>query len=185
MKLRERHDAGWAVFESAVHHDERGWLVEALRTEVLQHVAGEVAILQQNLSHSRQGVLRGLHYQLGAPQGKLLRLLRGRARDVIVDLRRHSPWFGRHFVFELAEDDSCSLWVPPGFAHGFFAREECLLMYSLTQPWDASLDRAVRWDSPALAIDWRLNGAEPILSARDRDAPLFGDAQVFDDADFR
>lgn len=180
MKLRTAHVAGWALFGAEVHRDGRGWLAETLRIEVLRAHAGPVAIAQQNLSRSRRGVLRGLHYQLGAPQGKLVQVLEGRVFDVIVDLRRDSPDFGTSFGFDLDAEEPQALWVPPGFAHGLLAREDCLLLYALTQPWDARLDRAIRWDSPGLAIDWPLDGLEPIVSARDREAPTLGEAEVFE-----
>ena len=180
MRLRTAHPSGWALFESLVHRDERGWLTESMRLDALQAHAGPVAIVQQNLSRSRRGVLRGLHYQLGAPQGKLVQVLQGRVRDVIVDLRRRSPTFGIGFVFELDADDPTPLWVPPGFAHGFLAREDSLVSYAMTQARDAQAERTMRWNSPALAIDWQLEGIEPILSPRDRDAPAFGEAEVFE-----
>ncbi len=180
MKLHTAHAAGWALFDASVHRDDRGWLMEVLRLEPLRAHAGPVEIVQQNLSHSRRGVLRGLHFQLGAPQGKLVQVLAGAIHDVIVDLRRGSPHFGASFAFELRADQPRLLWVPPGFAHGLLARDDCLVLYGLTRPWDARLDRALRWDSPALAIDWPLAGAAPILSERDRTAPLFGEADALE-----
>jgi dTDP-4-dehydrorhamnose 3,5-epimerase len=173
MRLREHHESGWAVFESAVHHDERGWLTEALRVEVLEAHLGSITVAQQNLSWSRRGVLRGLHYQLGPPQGKLVRVIEGAIHDVIVDLRKGSKSFGQSFAFELSADDPVSVWVPPGFAHGFFAREDSLVVYALTQAWESELDRTIRWDSPGLSIAWPLGDAEPILSAKDAGAPVF------------
>lgn len=180
MRLRTAHPSGWALFESVVHRDERGWLTESLRLDALQAHAGPVSVVQQNLSHSRRGVLRGLHYQLGAPQGKLVHVVRGRVRDVIVDLRRGAPTFGLGYAFDLGEDDPTPLWVPPGFAHGFLAREDCLVSYAMTQARDAAAERTLRWNSPALALDWQLAGIEPVVSPRDRDAPVFGVAQVFE-----
>lgn len=180
MKLHTAHPSGWALFESALYRDERGWLTEALRIDVLQAHAGRVSIAQQNLSHSRRGVLRGLHYQLGAPQGKLVQVLHGSVRDVIVDLRRGAPGFASFFAFELCAGQAIALWVPPGFAHGFLAREDSLLSYSMTHLRVPQAERSMRWDSPALAIDWRLDGTTPILSQRDREAPLFGAAEVFE-----
>ena len=180
MKLRSAHASGWALFSANLHRDERGWLMEALRLDALRAHAGAIDIVQQNLSHSRRGVLRGLHYQLGAPQGKLVQVLAGSVHDVIVDLRRESPDFGASFAFALRADEPRMLWVPPGFAHGFLAREDSLLLYGLTQAWDAQLDRAIRWNSAELAIDWPLDGNGPILSARDRDAPGLGEAELFE-----
>lgn len=179
MKLHSAHAAGWALFDAPVHRDDRGWLIEVLRLDALRTHAGPVGIVQQNLSRSRRGVLRGLHYQLGAPQGKLIQVIEGSAYDAIVDLRRGSPHFATSFGFELRAEHPQMLWVPPGFAHGFLALEDCLVLYGLTQPWDAALDRAIRWDSPQLAIDWPLAGAQPLLSRRDREAPDFAQAETF------
>lgn len=180
MKLHADHGTGWALFDAGVHRDDRGWLMEALRLDTLRRHAGPVDMVQQNLSHSRRGVLRGLHYQLGAPQGKLVQVLAGRVHDVIVDLRRASPHFGTSFAFDLRADRPQMLWVPPGFAHGFLAREDSLVLYGMTQAWDARLDRAIRWNSPELSIAWPLDGAEPVVSARDREAPAFGEAEVYE-----
>jgi dTDP-4-dehydrorhamnose 3,5-epimerase len=184
MKLHAAHPAGWALFEARVHRDDRGWLMEALRLDVLRSHAGPVEIAQQNLSRSRRGVLRGLHYQLGAPQGKLVQVLEGRIHDVVVDLRRDSPTFGTSFAFDLSADLPRLLWVPPGFAHGVLALEDSLMSYALTCAWDARLDRAIRWNSPELSIAWPLDGIDPIVSARDRDAPSFGEVDLFEPGAF-
>jgi dTDP-4-dehydrorhamnose 3,5-epimerase len=181
MKLRTAHPSGWALFDSTVHSDQRGWVTELLRIETLRAHAGPVTIAQENLTRSARNVLRGMHYQVGPPQGKLVRVLQGRLHDVIVDLRRGSPWFGQSFDTDLRDHHSLMLWVPPGFAHGFLAREDSLVLYALTRPWDPRLDRAIRWDSAALAIDWPLEDGEPIVSEKDRAAPAFAHAEVFED----
>ena len=180
MRLRTAHPEGWALFEASVHRDDRGWLMEALRLDALRTHAGPVEIVQQNLSHSHRGVLRGLHYQLGAPQGKLVQVLAGRVHDVVVDLRRASPHFGTSFAFDLDARRPQMLWIPPGFAHGFLSRDDSLVLYGLTQAWDARFDRAIRWNSPGLSIDWPLHGTAPIVSVRDRDAPVLAEAEVFE-----
>lgn len=180
MKLHAAHPAGWALFEARIHQDDRGWLMEALRLDVLRSHAGPVEIVQQNFSRSHRGVLRGLHYQLGAPQGKLVHVLEGRIHDVIVDLRRDSPTFRTSFAFDLSADLPRLLWVPPGFAHGVLALEDSLMSYGLTCAWDVRLDRAIRWNSPELSIAWPLDGIDPIVSARDRAAPTFGEAELFE-----
>ena len=179
MKLQMAHPSGWALFEAQAHHDERGWLAETLRIDALRAHAGDVDIVQQNLSASRRGVLRGLHYQVEQPQGKLLQVMHGRVFDVIVDLRRTSPLFGRSFTFELRADALQLLWVPPQFAHGFLALDDATVLYSLTRPRVASAERAIRWNSPELGIDWPLEeGKQPLLSARDAAAPPFADAPI-------
>ena len=183
MKLRIADPSGWALFDSEAHRDERGWLAETLRIEALHAHAGGVRIVQQNLSASRRGVLRGLHYQVEAPQGKLVQVVRGRIFDAIVDLRRGSPSFGSSFVFEMRAESLQSLWVPPGFAHGFLALDDVVVLYALTEPRIAHAERVLRWDAPELAIEWPLQGRAPLLSARDRSAPGWREAQVFDSAD--
>ncbi len=180
MKLHAAHPGGWAIFEAQAHADERGWVAEILREDALRAHAGELRVVQQNLSMSRRGVLRGMHYQLESPQGKLVQVLRGRIHDVIVDLRRDSPDFGRSFAIRLSGDSLQSLWAPPGFAHGFLAMEDSTVLYSLTQPRIAAAERAIRWNCPQLGIEWPLAaGQEPIISERDRAAPVFGEAEVY------
>jgi len=183
VKLRTADPSGWALFDSEAHRDDRGWLAETLRIEALRAHAGDVCIVQQNLSASRRGVLRGLHYQLEAPQGKLVQVVQGRIFDAIVDLRRDSPSFGKSFVFEVRAESLQSLWVPPGFAHGFLALDDVVLLYAMTEPRVAQAERVLRWDSPELGIEWPLEGREPLLSARDRSAPELRAAEVFDSAD--
>ena len=181
MLLRTAHPSGWALFDSVARSDGRGWVTESFRLDVLRAHAGPLTIAQQNLSRSARGVLRGLHYQLGPPQGKLVQVLGGRIHDVIVDLRRRSEWFGQSFATDLRDRESLTLRVPPGFAHGFLAREDSLVLYALTCRWDPHLDRAIRWNSAALGIDWPLEQDEPILSEKDREAPPFAHAEVFED----
>ncbi|MCD6672170.1 MAG: dTDP-4-dehydrorhamnose 3,5-epimerase [Burkholderiaceae bacterium] len=183
MKLRSAHPSGWALFESEAHRDERGWLAETFRLDALRAHAGDVRIVQQNLGASRRGVLRGLHYQLEAPQGKLVQVVQGRLFDAIVDLRRSSASFGRSFVFEMRAESLQTLWIPPGFAHGFLALDDVVVLYAMTAPRVAQAECALRWDSPELGIDWPLEGREPLLSARDRSAPGWDEAPVFESAD--
>ncbi len=174
------HRAGWALFEAVRHEDERGWLAETFLAHVLREQAGHGAsIVQQNLTSSRPGVLRGLHYQITRPQGKLVLVVQGRIFDAIVDLRRDSADFGRSFGFDLDASTLPLLWVPPGFAHGFLARTESLVSYSLTAPRLPAAERALRWDCPAIGIHWPLEGRTPILSRRDREAPGLDRAETF------
>lgn len=180
MILRRAHRAGWALFEAPRREDERGWLAETFLAQALRAQAGDGAgIVQQNLSASRAGALRGLHYQIDQPQGKLVLVVQGRIFDAIVDLRRDSADFGRSFVFDLDALTSPLLWVPPGFAHGFLARTEALVSYSLTAPRLPQAERVLRWNCPAAAISWPLDGHSPILSDRDRTAPGLDDAETF------
>jgi len=147
------------IIEPRLYEDERGFFMETFRQEWLNDLTGGAAFVQDNHSASHQGVLRGLHYQLEQPQGKLVRVVAGRVFDVIVDMRRSSPTFGRWQGFELSADNRHQLWVPPGFAHGFYTlseRAECL--YRCTGYFHAQRERILRWDDPDLAISWPLQG---------------------------
>lgn len=171
---------GVVLLEHPVHEDDRGWLVEAWSPADLTRAGVRAAFDQDTLSSSRQGTLRGLHYQLHPPQGKLLRVLEGSVFDVAVDLRRGSPTFGRHVALALDADPSRSLWIAPGFAHGFYVLSpRALVLYKLSGPRDAASERALRWDDPALGIRWPLlDGAPPLLSPRDRAAASLSDAEL-------
>jgi len=166
------------VVEEPVHRDARGDFVETYRAAGY-HEAGIGPFVQHNLSRSRRGVLRGLHYQAPGAQGKLVHVVRGRIFDVAVDVRRESPTFGRHVARELHEPDDVlvQLWIPPGFAHGFCViSDEADVAYQVTTPRRADAEHAVRWDDPALAIPWPVRS--PILSSRDAAAPVLADADL-------
>ncbi len=171
------------LLEPTVFRDERGYFFESFNQRVFDEALGRsVTFVQDNHSRSARGVLRGLHYQL-APhaQGKLVRVTRGAAYDVAVDIRRSSPTFGRWVGAELSADNFRQLWIPPGFAHGFVAlTDDTDFLYKTTDVWVKACDRAIRWDDPELAIDWSLPAAEPIVAAKDRAAPLLRDADLFD-----
>ena len=169
------------LIEPTVHRDERGFFLESWHAKRLA-AAGLVArFVQDNHSRSRQGTLRGLHYQAADPQGKLVRVVHGEVYDVAVDLRRSSPTF-RQWVHEgLSSENHRQLWIPPGFAHGFYVlSENADLLYKCTTYYSAGDDRTVRWNDPELAIDWPLlDSRPPILSAKDASAPLLRDAQTY------
>jgi dTDP-4-dehydrorhamnose 3,5-epimerase len=136
--------------------------------------------VQDNHSRSVRGTLRGLHYQLDRPQGKLVQVAVGAIFDVAVDLRRSSATFGRWVGQELSDDNHRQLWVPPGFAHGFYVLSDVAdVLYKCTEPYLAQLDRTLRWDDPTLAIAWPLDGGRPLLSARDATAPGLREAAPF------
>ena len=125
-------------------------------------------------------MLRGLHYQMQNPQGKLVRVTSGAVFDVAVDIRRSSPYFGKWVGYALSDANKRMLWVPPGFAHGFVVLSDTAdFLYKCTQLYDGAQDRGIRWDDPAIGIDWTLAGLSPLLSAKDAAAPLLADAQVF------
>lgn len=171
---------GVLLLEHDVHADERGFLVEAWTRDGLAAVGVDASFDQDTLSRSRRGVLRGLHYQLRPPQGKLVRVLEGEIWDVAVDVRRGSPGFGRWTGLRLDADPGRSLWIPPGFAHGFYVLSaEALVLYTLSGRRDPASERALRWDDPALGIRWPLLPGVPlVLSARDRAAPGLAEAEV-------
>lgn len=153
---------------SPVHRDERGFLVETFRADGMAALGLPDRFEQENRSLSHQGVLRGLHFQERQAQGKLVTVLTGRIWDVAVDLRAGSPTRGRHVGLELGPDPGESLWIPPGFAHGFYVLEgPAVVVYKLTRAWAPGWDRCLAWDDPELAIPWPLAGP-PLLSERDR-----------------
>lgn len=169
------------------HEDARGWFAETFNRKAFEKLGLPVDFHQDNQSFSRHGVLRGLHYQVRQPQGKLIRVLSGHIWDVAVDLRQDSPDFGRWTAVELrAAAASCPvemLWIPEGFAHGFLVLSEAAeVSYKVTRPYDPGGEETIRWNDPDLAIAWpleRLGGAEPIISAKDADGRQFAEAPHF------
>lgn len=163
---------GLVLLELRVHRDERGRFMESFRRDRYRELGVGVGLefVQDNFSSSVNGTLRGLHYQLARPQGKLVWVTRGEVFDVSVDIRRGSPTFGRWFGTTLSADNGRQLWIPPGFAHGLLVRSaEADVAYKVTATYARGDDHAIRWDDPELAIEWPVDG-EPILSARDRAA---------------
>ncbi|MEO8704144.1 MAG: dTDP-4-dehydrorhamnose 3,5-epimerase [Kofleriaceae bacterium] len=166
------------LVELDVFGDARGRFMETYqRARYREHgIAVDLEFVQDNFSSSVKGTLRGLHYQLANPQGKLVHVTRGDVFDVAVDIRRESPTFRRWFGTTLSADNHRQLWIPPGFAHGFLVTSESAdFTYKVTAPYVRDDDRAIRWNDPELAIAWPLDG-EPLLSPRDLDAALLRDA---------
>ncbi|HEY1562845.1 MAG TPA: dTDP-4-dehydrorhamnose 3,5-epimerase [Caulobacteraceae bacterium] len=171
--------AGAMIVEPQVFGDDRGFFMETWHREKFAAAGIDVAFDQDNHSRSAKGVLRGLHYQLPNSQGKLARVALGAVFDVIVDLRRASPTFGRWLGIELSAENKRMLWVPQGFAHGFLVVSELAdFLYKCSGLYSAADEKALRWNDPTLAIDWPLEGA-PCLSAKDAAAPLLADAVLF------
>ena len=168
------------LFEPKVFGDERGFFFESFNHARFEEAVGRpVRFVQDNHSKSTKGVLRGLHYQVRQPQGKLVRVARGRVFDVALDIRRGAPTFGRWVGAELSEDNQAQLWVPPGFAHGFVVLSESAdFLYKTTDFYAPEHERCILWNDPALAIDWRLEGA-PLLSAKDAQGLPLARAEVF------
>jgi dTDP-4-dehydrorhamnose 3,5-epimerase len=161
---------GLVMLEPRVFGDERGFFLESYNQRSFEQLVGFApAFVQDNHSKSVRGVLRGLHYQIEQPQGKLVRCTAGAVWDVAVDLRRGSATFGRWWGVELSADNKRQLWVPPGFAHGFLVLSESAeFMYKTTDYYAPQHERCIAWNDPELAIDWPLDGREPVLSAKDR-----------------
>ena len=171
---------GVKLIEPRVFGDERGFFLESWNARSFAEHGLDLDFVQDNHSRSARGVLRGLHYQLESPQGKLVRVTAGAVFDVAVDVRRASPHFGRWVGYELSEANKRMLWVPPGFAHGFVVLSESAdFLYKCTQFYDGSNDRGICWNDPAIGIAWPLAGITPQLSGKDAAAPLLADAEVF------
>lgn len=171
------------ILEPRVIGDARGFFLESFNQRAFDEAVGQhVNFVQDNHSRSSRGVLRGLHYQLPPhAQGKLVRVTSGRVFDVAVDLRRSSPRFGRWAGAELSADNHRQFWIPPGFAHGFLVLSDSAdFLYKTTDYYAPEAEGAVRWDDPALGIEWPDAGAAPVLSRRDLSAPLLSQAHVFD-----
>jgi dTDP-4-dehydrorhamnose 3,5-epimerase len=163
--------------------DDRGWFAEVFNTEKFAAAGLPTQFVQDNQSFSARGVLRGLHYQLGKPQGKLVRVLAGHIWDVAVDLRRNSPDFGRHAAFHLkprnADGELDMLWIPEGFAHGFLVLSETAeVLYKTTDLYHPAGERCIRWDDSTLGIAWPLEGISPAVSPKDATGVPFHDAEL-------
>ena len=174
MEFQTLAAGGPVVMTPLVHGDARGYFMETFRQNDFAHHCGEHVFVQDNQSRSRGGVLRGLHYQLRQPQGKLLRVISGRVFDVAVDLRRSSPHFGKSYSMVLDTVEHRMFWVPPGFAHGFLVLGDgAEFVYKCTTYYDPGDEYCLKWDDPALCIDWPLPEGGPILSEKDtRGLPL-------------
>ena len=173
MRVEATDLGGIALVHPVVHHDERGSFRETWSLRRYQN-AGFPAFVQDNLVHSRRGVLRGLHYQYPHEQAKLVSVLAGEIFDVAVDIRKGSPTFGRWAGFELSEERGAALYVPTGFAHGYaVVSETAVVTYKCSEYYDPDAEGSVLWSDPAVGVAWPL--PEPRLSAKDRKAPLLMD----------
>ncbi len=168
---------GLLLVEGSFFPDERGFFFESFRADEWAK-AGLPPLLQDNLSRSKKGVVRGLHYQT-PPQaiGKLVRCARGRIFDAVVDIRRKSPTYGQSAAIELDDAGNRMFWVPPGFAHGFCAlSEDAVVSYKVTGYWSKEVDAGIRWNDPALGIRWPMPLSEALVTAKDAALPLLADA---------
>jgi dTDP-4-dehydrorhamnose 3,5-epimerase len=170
------------LIEPKVFGDERGFFMETYQARKFAEAGLPTSFVQDNHSRSRQGTLRGLHYQIQQAQGKLLRVILGEIFDVAVDIRRSSATFGRWVGTILSAHNKQQLWVPPGFAHGFYVTSDWAeLLYKTTDFYAPEWERTLRWDDPDLAIEWPLiEGQAPILSAKDAQGKILHEAELFD-----
>jgi dTDP-4-dehydrorhamnose 3,5-epimerase len=168
------------LLEPRVFSDDRGYFFESYNARDFREATGlDVAFVQDNHSMSVRGVLRGLHYQIRHPQGKLMRTVSGSVFDVAVDLRTSSPTFGRWAGAVLSAENRRQLWIPPGFAHGFLALSDTAeVLYKTTDYWYPEYERTLSWKDPALGITWPIDG-EPRLAPKDVDGKLFRQIEVF------
>ena len=172
---------GVLLIEPRVFGDERGFFFESFNARTFREATGVAPdFVQDNHSHSHRDVLRGLHYQIEQPQGKLVRTVTGEVFDAVVDLRRSSPTFGRWEGFVLSAQNKRMLWVPPGFGHGYLVlSEHADFLYKTTDYYAPAHERCVRWNDPTVGVQWPLQGREPTLSAKDRVGALLADAELY------
>lgn len=180
MKALPTGLASVVLLEPKIYEDARGLTYESHNRRTLREVAGiDAEFVQENRSRSRRNVIRGIHYQLGRPQGKLVGVLSGEIFDVAVDLRRSSPAFGQWTGFRLTGEERRLAWIPPGFGHAFLALSEHVeVIYKLTEYWAPERERVIRWNDRDIAVRWPLD-SEPLLSKRDAEGVAFAQAEVY------
>lgn len=172
---------GVLLLEPKVFGDDRGFFFESFNQRDFAQATGlDVQFVQDNHSKSSKGVLRGLHYQIQHPQGKLVRVTQGEVFDVAVDLRKHSPTFGKSYSTTLSADNKRQLWIPPGFAHGFLVTSDSAeFLYKTTDYWYPEFERSLLWSDPALGIEWPLGqGERPLLAGKDDTASRLSQAAI-------
>lgn len=188
MKVTLLSIPGVLLLEPKVFADSRGCFFESFNAKKFAEIIGrEVAFVQDNQSFSSQAVLRGLHYQVEKPQGKLVRVTQGEVFDVAVDIRRGSPTFGKWIGARLSAENNKQLWIPEGFAHGFLVlSESAQFQYKVTDYWYPQHERCIRYDDPAIGIKWPTVLSEfsaalpPVLSVKDKEGNALNDAEIFD-----
>lgn len=180
MKVTQTQIPDVLLIEPTLHGDKRGYFMETWRESTLSELGVDVRFVQDNQSKSVKSTLRGLHYQLNFPQGKLVRVLSGEIYDVAVDLRKDSPTFGHWIGVVLSNTNHHQLWVPAGFAHGFYVMSESAeISYKCTEYYHPEDDHSLLWNDEALAIDWPLEGHTPLLSEKDSQAKTLSRAELY------
>ncbi len=174
MNITETILPGVKIIEPRVFGDERGFFLESFHVQRYADTAGvNLEFVQDNHSRSRKGVLRGLHFQRRSPQGKLVSVAQGAVFDVAVDINRESPTFTQWVGVELSEQNHRQLYIPPGYAHGFYVLSDVAdFQYKCTTYYDPADEGGIRWNDPSLAIDWPLNGTTPLVSEKDQNLPV-------------
>ena len=180
MKITSASIPDVLIFEPVIHQDSRGYFMETFRQSIFEDHGLNISFVQDNQSLSKKGTLRGLHYQLEYPQGKLARVLKGEIFDVAVDLRKGSSYFGQWVGEILSAENRRQLWIPPGFAHGFLVLSEIAEMsYKCTDYFHPEDDHSLLWNDPDIAIHWPHFDGEILVSEKDRAGKLMSDASVF------
>ncbi len=180
MKVQSTQIPGVLIVEPAIFGDDRGFFLESFNEREMCSIGIDAHFVQDNHSRSQRNVLRGLHYQISQPQGKLVRVVTGRVFDVAVDVRRDSPAFGKWVGVELSEENKRIFWLPAGMAHGFVVLSDSAdFLYKATEYYAPKFERTILWNDTDLAIEWPLAG-QPILSAKDAAAKTFREADVFE-----
>jgi len=171
MIIEETNLDGVLLVKPTIHQDNRGYFFESFRDECFKNIGLSGKFTQDNQTKSKKDTLRGLHYQLNHPQGKLVRVSLGEVYDVAVDIRKNSPTFGQYYGTILSDINHMQMYVPPGFAHGYIVRSEiAIFQYKCTEIYHPEDEYGIRWDDPELSIDWKISS--PIISNRDLEFPL-------------
>jgi dTDP-4-dehydrorhamnose 3,5-epimerase len=180
MKIRETQLPGVMLLTSAIYKDARGAFSETFNLRKMEEAGLPTVWPQDNSSVSAKNVLRGIHYQITQPQGKLVRVTHGAVLDVAVDIRRSSPTFGKHAAFELTAESGDMLWIPPGFGHAFLAlTDQAGFCYKVTDYYSPAGERTILWNDPQIGIAWPIDLESVIISEKDRGGKLLKDAEIF------
>jgi len=180
VRVESTQIPGVLIVDPIVFGDDRGFFLESFNEREMRSIGIDAHFVQDNHSRSQRNVLRGLHYQIRQPQGKLVRVVSGRVFDVAVDLRRDSPAFGKWVGVELSAENKRMFWLPPGMAHGFVVLSDSAdFLYKATDYYAPKFEQTILWNDPDLGIEWPLNG-QPVLSVKDSNATSFSQARVFE-----
>lgn len=181
MKITQTSIFNLLIFEPEIHKDKRGFFLETWNKKVFKNLTKlNIDFVQDNHSRSLKGVLRGLHYQLPKPQGKLIKVTHGEVLDVVVDLRKSSPSFGKYLTISLSGKNQKQVWIPPGCAHGFIAISEFVdFTYKVTEYYSSQDEHCIIWNDPDLNIDWKLKGINPQISKKDLKGKYLKNAPIY------